>query len=312
MVLEEGNHVCANIPYITRPLVADWLRAQLGVREFGPLVRGAGRYVDDLNRPGQLWAAFVRSPFAHARVLSVDGPAIRDIARHAAGHGAARRLDRGRRAHPIFTDEVRYVGQPVALVLAESRAAAVDAAERVDVEWEELPPTPPEPIVRFERTAGDIEGAFAAAAHVVRARHSIPRTVAAPIEPRGIVVDGSTVWISAQDTYRTRAAFKHALGRDFDVILPEVGGAFGSKGTPGPEMVAVVAAAQRLGRPVKWIETRSENFLTSYQGRGMSRRRRARVRRRRPHARAARRTSRPISARTCSRTARCRRTPRRC
>ena len=126
------------------------------------------------------------------------------------------------------------------------------------------------------------------AAHVVRARHSIPRTVAAPIEPRGIVVDGSTVWISAQDTYRTRAAFKHALGRDFDVILPEVGGAFGSKGTPGPEMVAVAAAAQRVGRPVKWIETRTENFLTSYQGRGMSRRRRARVRRRRADARAAR------------------------
>ena len=124
--------------------------------------------------------------------------------------------------------------------------------------------------MRFEKTGGDVDGAFAAAAHVVRARHSIPRTVAAPIEPRGVLVDGSTVWISAQDTYRTRAALKHALGRDFDVILPDVGGAFGSKGTPGPEIVAVAAAAQRVGRPVKWIETRTENFLTAYQGRGMS------------------------------------------
>ena len=91
------------------------------------------------------------------------------------------------------------------------------------------------------RPAATSTGAFAAAAHVVRARHSIPRTVAAPIEPRGVLVDGSTVWISAQDTYRTRAALKHALGRDFEVILPEVGGAFGSKGTPGPEIVAVAA-----------------------------------------------------------------------
>ena len=156
------------------------------------------------------------------------------------------------------------------MVLAESRAEAVDAAERVDVEWEELPPSPPEPLVRFETTGGDVDGGFATAAHVVRARHSIPRVVAAPIEPRGVLVDGDTVWISAQDTYRTRAGLKHALGRDFEIVLPEVGGAFGSKGPPGPEVVAVVAAAQRVGRPVKWIETRTENFLTSYQGRGMS------------------------------------------
>jgi carbon-monoxide dehydrogenase large subunit len=232
------------------------------VRESEPLVRGAGRYVDDLNRPGQLWAAFVRSPYAHARVLSVDG-AIRDVA-GTLPVTAPPGVWTADAAHPIFTDEVRYVGQAVALVLAESRAAAVDAAERVDVEWEELPPSPPEPMVRFEKTAGDVDGAFAAAAHVVRARHSIPRTVAAPIEPRGVLVDGSTVWISAQDTYRTRAALP-----GFEVILPDVGGAFGSKGTPGPEIVAVAAVAQRLGRPVKWIETRTENFLTAYQGRGM-------------------------------------------
>jgi carbon-monoxide dehydrogenase large subunit len=233
------------------------------VSEFEPLVRGAGRYVDDLNRPGQLWAAFVRSPFAHARVISVHG-AIHDVT-GTLPVTAPPGVWTADAAHPIFTDEVRYVGQAVALVLADSRAAAVDAAERVEVEWEELAPSPPEPLVRFEKTGGDVDGAFAAAAHVVRAWHSIPRTVAAPIEPRGVLVDGSTVWISAQDTYRTRAALP-----GFDIVLPDVGGAFGSKGTPGPEIAAVAAVAQRLGRPVKWIETRTENFLTAYQGRGMS------------------------------------------
>lgn len=237
--------------------------------EFEPLVRGAGRYVDDIDRPGQLWAAFVRSPFAHARVLSIDGPVIRDID-GTLPIGAPPGVWTADAPHPIFTDEPRYVGQAVAMVVAETRAAAVDLAAQVEVEWEELPPSAPEPLVRFERSGGDVDGAFAAAAHVVRARHSIPRTVAAPIEPRGIVADGTTVWISAQDTYRTRAALKHALGVEFDVILPEVGGAFGSKGYPGPEVVAVAAASLRLGRPVKWIETRTENFLTAYQGRGMA------------------------------------------
>jgi aerobic carbon-monoxide dehydrogenase large subunit len=130
--------------------------------------------------------------------------------------------------------------------------------------------------VRFEHSGGDVDGAFAAAAHVVRARHAIPRVAAAPMEPRGILAepdgDRLVAWASAQDVQRARSGLAHALALDpaaIRVILPEVGGAFGSKGTPAPEMAAAAAAALRLGRPVKWAEDRFENFLAAYQGRGM-------------------------------------------
>ena len=149
-------------------------------------------------------------------------------------------------AHPIFTDEVRYVGQPVALVLAESRAAAVDAAERVDVEWEELPPTPPEPMRALREDRRRRRG---------RVRRRRARRARAALDPahgggadraaRRRSCDGSTVWISAQDTYRTRRRSSTRSAAASTCILPDVGGAFGSKGTPGPEIVAVAAAAQR-------------------------------------------------------------------
>ena len=149
--------------------------------------------------------------------------------------------------HPLLAgDEARYAGQPVALVVAASRALAEDAAELVDVEYEPLdavvdPHAATEELMRFERTSGDVDGAFAAAAHVVVARHAIPRVVAVPMEPRGIVAepagDGLTVWASAQDTHRTLAGLAHALRRErgtIRVIMPDVGGAFGSKGPPAP------------------------------------------------------------------------------
>ena len=123
---------------------------------------------------------------------------------------------------------------------------------------------------------GDPEAAFAAAAHVVRTRHAIPRAVAAPIEPRGCVAqaDGDVlhVWLSAQDIHRSRAGLAHALDRppeSIHVTLADTGGAFGSKGPPAPEVVVAAVAALERGRPVKWVETRSENFLAAYQGRGV-------------------------------------------
>jgi len=169
----------------------------------------------------------------------------------------------------------------VAVVLAASRALAEDAAELVEVDYEPLdavadPRSASEELIRFERASGDVDGAFAAAAHVIAARHSIPRITAAPMEARGIVAepdgDGLTVWVSAQDVHRTRVGLAHALRLDpsaIRVIMPDVGGAFGSKGTPAPEAAAAAAAALRLGRPVKWAEDRFENLMASYQGRGM-------------------------------------------
>jgi aerobic carbon-monoxide dehydrogenase large subunit len=263
-----------------------WIGQPLRRREDERILRGAGIYLDDIEPPGVLHAAFVRSPFARARIGGVRVPAgvtaltAADLAgtRPLPVH-APPGMTHADAPHPLLAgDEVRYAGQPVALVLAPSRALAEDAAELVEVDYEPGEPvvdpaSASEELLRFERTSGDVGGAFAAAAHVVRARHAIPRMVAAPIEPRGIVAepagDGLAVWMSAQDTHRMRAGLEHALGVPVRVRLPAVGGAFGSKGTPSPEAAAAALAALRLGRAVKWAEDRFENFLAANQGRGM-------------------------------------------
>jgi carbon-monoxide dehydrogenase large subunit len=265
-------------------------------REDLPLLRGRGRYVDDLDLPGLAHAAFVRSHHARARILDIripaGAPGLLRVFTAADLAGRARPLPVGApegvqvadSPHPILAvEEVRYVGQPVVAVVAESRAQAVDAAELVELEYEELDPvTGPreasETLLRWERTAGEVEAALAGAAHRVRARHRIPRLVAAPIEPRGVVAaydeaeDVLSIWASAQDPHRPLAQLAHALGRppeNLRVIVPDVGGAFGSKGVIPVEAVSVAVAAMALGRPVKWIEDRSENFLGAYQGRGV-------------------------------------------
>jgi carbon-monoxide dehydrogenase large subunit len=130
----------------------------------------------------------------------------------------------------------------------------------------------------WHKAAGDVDGAFASAAHVVRATHSLPRLAPVPMETRGAIAsydegqDALTVWISAQDTHRQLAGLAHALDRpeeSIHAIVPDVGGAFGSKGVPAPETVLVAAAAILTGRTVKWAEDREENFIASYQGRGV-------------------------------------------
>ena len=259
-------------------------------------MRGAGCYIDDLAPPGLAHVAFVRSYHARARIVGVhvpsSAPGLLRVLTAADLAGRARPLPvivpEGAEAidepHPILAaDEVRYVGQPVAAVVAESRAQAVDAAERVEVEYEPQdavvdPREAPETLMRWERSAGDVDGALAAAAHRVQARHRIPRLVAAPIEPRGAVAayddagDLLTVWASAQDPHRPLSGLAHALDRPLGrirVVVPDVGGAFGSKGMIAVEAVTVALAAIDLGRPLKWIEDRVENFLGAYQGRGI-------------------------------------------
>ena len=264
-----------------------WIGRAVLRREDERILRGEARYLDDLHRPDMLHAAFVRSPFARARIRDVTAPdgVLLLTAAELAGTlpvmspPGMELLDA---PHPLLAgDEARYAGQAVALVLAPSRALAEDAAELVEVDYDPLDPVvdpraAPEALVRFEHAGGDVDAAFAAAAHVVSARHAIPRVAAAPIEPRGVLAepdgDGLLAWASAQDVHRTRAGLAHALGLDpaaVRVILPDVGGAFGSKGTPAPEVAAAAAAALRLGRPVKWAEDRYENFLAASQGRGM-------------------------------------------
>ena len=273
--------------YVGRPL-----RRREDVR----FVRGAARYLDDLKLPRMAYAAFVRSPYASARIAEMRRPAptpgliavltAADLAGRVRPF-AVRPLDGMSIAdaiHPILAeDEVRYVGQPVAAVIAESRAEAEDALALVEVEYEPLdavvdPRESSEELLCWARTAGDLDGAFASAARVVRARHRIPRLVAAPIEPRGALAahdersDLLTVWASAQDPHRPLAQLAHALRRapeSIRVVVPDVGGAFGSKGVIAVEAVTVALAAAVLGRPVKWVEDRTENFLAAYQGRGL-------------------------------------------
>ena len=278
-------------------------------REDARFLRGDATYLDDLVRPDLLHVAFVRSPYAHAHLGAIDASEARRAPGVAAVLAAtdlgeiARSLPAGSledgvvadKGHPVLARErVRYVGEPVALVAASTRALAEDAAERVDVEYDPLEPVldartaserpllhadvAANELVRWSRTRGDVDGAFAAANRIVAQSFAIPRLVAAPIEARGALAvfdagsDLLTVWCSAQDPHRPLAQLGHALDRDRErlrIVVPDVGGAFGSKGAVGPEVAAVAAAAILLRTPLKWTEDRSENFLAAYQGRGL-------------------------------------------
>jgi carbon-monoxide dehydrogenase large subunit len=262
--------------------------APLRRREDARVLRGQTQYVDDLERPGLLHAAFVRSPHAHAAITALHAPegalTADALSLSSIPIGGPPGVAVADAAHPILArDEVRYVGQPVAAVIAGSRALAEDAAERVEVDYEPGPAVvdphaSDRELVRFERSGGDVEAAFAAAEHVVRGRYALPRLAAVPIEPRGALAeydagrDLLTVWCSAQDTHRPLSQLSQVLGRPQEsirIIVPDVGGAFGSKGVMAPEVAVVAAAAMTLGRPVKWAEDRLENFLAAYQGRGV-------------------------------------------
>nr|WP_219635647.1 molybdopterin cofactor-binding domain-containing protein [Nocardioides ungokensis] len=268
------------------------------------LVRGLGTFVDNQRIDGTAHAVFVRSPFAHARITAVDtaeaGRAPGVLAVHT---GASLREAIGDRPVPAFAevnpaalrralavDRVRFVGDPVAMVVAETRAQAVDAAELVDVDYDELPvvadmeaaladgaPLQFEEIgsnVAASRADGDRTDPLAGADHVVRLRLENQRIATAPIEGHAILVeprqDGLTVWVATQQPHMARNLIARFTGLEQDrvrVIAPHVGGAFGGKAGIIPDHAAVVAAARQLGRPVKWTETRSEAML-SMHGRG--------------------------------------------
>jgi carbon-monoxide dehydrogenase large subunit len=259
-------------------------------REDERILRGGTRYLDDIDPPGAAHVAFVRSPFAHARIGGIDVPegvvaitaADLDV-----GDLPVQGFEGGEvsaEGHPVLAgDEVRYSGQPVAVVLAESRALAEDAVELVDVDYEPLDPvldarSSEVTVSHWHKVSGDVDGAFQTAEHVVRASHSLPRLAPVPMEPRGAIAsydeeeDLLTVRVSAQDSHRQLAGLAKVLDRPEEsirVVVPDVGGAFGSKGAPAPETMAVAAAALTAGRPLKWAEDREENFVASYQGRGM-------------------------------------------
>jgi aerobic carbon-monoxide dehydrogenase large subunit len=270
--------------------------APLTRREDARILRGETRYVDDIERPGMGHAAFVRSPFASATIDSISVP---DCAEGMIAVLTGAELSGLRRfpvmqpagaevadseAHPLLAiDEVRYAGQPVAAVIARTRALAEDACELIEVQYDERLPVlsareSDRVMMSWARLTGDVDGAFASAAQVVCGSYALPRLIAAPIETRGAVAEYSadddvlSVWCSAQDVHRPLAQLSHILGRSpesIHLVVPDVGGAFGSKGVIAPEAAVVAEAAIRLGIPVKWTEDRLENMVACAHGRGI-------------------------------------------
>ena len=266
------------------------------------LLTGGGEFIADLRFPGALHCAFVRSPVPHALVRSVETGAA------AAVHGVAAVLTAGDLPHVALEDllpieglartpqpalageRVRFAGEAVALVLAASRYEAEDGAELVELDYEPLPhvidaaaaAAPDAPLLhpalgtnvvyRGARTIGDVEGAFARAAHVVSAPFAGNRYLAAPMEGRGCAARYEpaagrlTFWSSTQSPHLLRRRLALATGIPegrIRVLTPDVGGGFGLKIPIHPEEVAVALAARRLGRTVVWIEDRRENLLAA-------------------------------------------------
>src|SRR5215213_6558120 len=264
------------------------------------LLRGRGTFVDNLDSDGVAHAIFVRSPFAHARITGIDtaeaGAADGVLAVYTAD-------DLGREGVPSFAnvnelaprgalavDKVRYVGDPVVLVVARTRAEAMDAAELVDIDYEDLPaladmeealtegaPLQFEAIgsnIATSRAAKDTSDVLDDADHVARVRMVNQRIAVAPIEGNAVLVrptgQGLEAWISTQHPHLARDLIAETIGVEAEqvrVVAPHVGGAFGGKAGSSPDHAAIAIAAGKLGTPVKWVETRSEAML-SMQGRG--------------------------------------------
>ncbi|HLI41451.1 MAG TPA: xanthine dehydrogenase family protein molybdopterin-binding subunit [Streptosporangiaceae bacterium] len=276
--------------------------------EDAALVAGQGQFVDDLTVPGLLYAHVVRSPHAHARIAAIDAAA----ARSAPGVAGVFTADDMRGIGPLPGppdgigpalpllrapgDRVRWVGEPVALVVADGPARAADAAELVEVDYEPLPAVtdpvraaaPDAPVLHegllagnvcFRRRltsgdGGDTAAAFAAARYRVGQRMISQRLAPVALEPRGVLAepagDRLHVRIGTQRPHGVRAWLSQMFGIPADAVrvtAGDVGGGFGAKGPLYPDQVAVIAAARLLGRPVKWIEERGESFLATTHGR---------------------------------------------
>jgi aerobic carbon-monoxide dehydrogenase large subunit len=267
------------------------------------LLTGRGRFVDDLRVSGTLYVAVLRSPEAHARIRSIDVTAAAALGGVTAVVTASDSPEL-RRSMPLFVphDElrpamfspladgiVRYVGEPVAVVLATSRYLAEDAIDVIEVEYEPLDPVVDvhaalderSPLVherlgsnlaaRLDYRIGDADSAIASADAVFRASLSIGRCSGHPLETRGLIATYEpasgqmTVWDSTQTPHLAQRGICEMLGMRLEnvrVIAPDVGGGFGPKGVLYPEEILVPWLARRFGRPVKWIEDRREHFVS--------------------------------------------------
>jgi carbon-monoxide dehydrogenase large subunit len=285
-----------------------YIGARVRRKEDLRLLRGIGKYVGDIHRPGMVHAAILRSTHAHARIVKIDSaaalalpgvigvltaadmPGVKTIPMRT---GVIPGLERSQQT-PIATTKVRYVGDPMAVVVAQSRYIAEDALELIDVEYGSLDvvidarqsmqpeaprlhdATPNNVAANFQVNVGDVEGALAACDVVIEAEFSTQRHAAVPLENRGLVAEWDegrgllTVWGPTKMTHTNWRILSELIGLPqscIHFIEPEVGGGFGARGEFYPEDFLIPFAARHFRRPVCWIEDRSENLKAMNQSR---------------------------------------------
>jgi carbon-monoxide dehydrogenase large subunit len=288
-----------------------WVGRSVPRKEDAPLVTGTGMYVPDMNLPGTLEVAFVRSPSAHARIKRIDtsaalaldgvvavftGPDIRDHVRPLVldqeapppGLEAADPQILPATIEILADGEVRHVGQAVAAVVAETRYLAEDGADLVLVDYEDLPAVidpevarqPGAPIVyenvpdnvqaRYRIRVGDADAAFAKSPHTLSLRVRSQRIAASPMETRGVLAtcvgEQITLWSSTQIPHIVRNAVANQIGAaqwQVRVVTPHVGGGFGCKVQVYPEEVLLAHIARVIRKPVRWVEDRQENLIST-------------------------------------------------
>ena len=297
----------------TTAAIPQFMGVRIRRREDPALITGEGKYTGDLQLPGMVSMAIVRSPYPHARVRSIDtsaakampgviavltgadlNPQMADVLPMAVAFDDAFSDAHKTPRQVLATNKVRCVGDPLAIVVAENRYLAADAADAVAVDYEPLSGVAdPEdalaagaPLLyeewgtnqafRWHKSHGDVDGAFAAAANVVELRLVNQRLIPSAMEPRAVVAiydaatDQLTIWTSTQIPHGIKNEVAPVLGIDPEkirVIAPEVGGGFGAKSNVYAEEAIVPFVAKWLGRPVKWVATRSEDYLTTSHGR---------------------------------------------
>jgi len=284
---------------------SQWIGHPLRRLEDLRLLTGQGRYTNDVQLEGAAHVAFLRSPHARARIAGLDVEAARaapgvlavytgaDVAADGVGEISFTRLHKREDGTPIVAPprmpltagEARFVGDGVAMVVAETREQARDAVELIGVDWEPL-----EAVAGLEAAAkaglaaayyhmGDRakrEAAFAAAKHVARLRIVNQRVVANPMEPRALAAQYEaaaqrfTLWCPTQNVHTTRSQLAATLGvpeGSVRVLSTDMGGGFGTRNCAYPEHAAMLWAARKLGRPLRWLADRAENFLSEVHGR---------------------------------------------
>ena len=303
-----------------QPGKSQWIGKPVRRLEDQHLMTGRGTFTDDVRLPNQAYAAFARSPHAHARIVRIDAAAARaapgviavvtgpDLIADGVGQMPFAQMHKrpdgapitAPPRYPLTADAVRYVGHAYAMVVAETRNQAKDAAELVEVEWEELPAVadlaaaaradgpqlwPPAFAPEYGNLAayyhkGDraaVDAAFKAAHKVVSIRIVNNRIVSNPIEPKAAAAQYDaasgvlTLWCPTQNIHVMRTQLADAVLKmppdKLRIVTGDLGGGFGTRVWPYPEYACVAYAARKLGRPVKWLADRSETFVSDNHGR---------------------------------------------